>query len=107
MPFYRIITTEEYDEWLEEETEKSIRQIDKRLEKIRDEGHFGTINNVSNYETGILKDQVWEIKFNDGRRIYYSCIPERNILLLIGGNKNGQDKDVKKAKSIFLKEISC
>jgi len=35
MVTYRIITTEEYDEWVEKETEKSIRQINKRLEKIK------------------------------------------------------------------------
>jgi hypothetical protein len=29
--------------------------------------------------------------------------PKKNILLLLGGNKNGQEKDIKKAKIIFVK----
>jgi hypothetical protein len=28
-----------------------------------------------------------------------------NILLLLGGNKNGQDKDIKQAKKIFRKYV--
>jgi len=51
-----------------------------------------------------MRNSVWELKFNDGRRIYYACIPDKNLLLLLGGNKNGQDKDIEKAKNIFIKK---
>lgn len=44
--------------------------------------------------------QEW---FNDGRRIYYVIIPENNVLLLLGGNKNGQDKDIRQARKIYYK----
>jgi hypothetical protein len=43
------------------------------------------------------------LRWKEGRRIYYAYIPEKKILLLLGGNKNGQDKDVSKAKAIYLK----
>lgn len=100
---YRLIQTEEFEEWLDFETARSRYQIDTRLAKLRLDGHFGTKNNVSRNDKGILKDQVWELKFNDGRRIYYASFPEQNILLLLGGNKNGQTKDITKAKSLFIK----
>ena len=60
------------------------------------EGHFG-------HKKDLNKD-LHELKFNDGRRIYYTIIPEKSMLLLLGGNKNGQNKDIKKARTI-LNEI--
>ncbi len=41
--------------------------------------------------------------WKNGRRIYFSYIAELDIVLLLGGNKNGQDKDIKKAKNILKK----
>ncbi len=98
MQKYSISTTDEYDEWLENETLKSQLQIDKRLEKIKSEGHFGHINDN-------LGERLSELKFNDGRRIYYVIIPIAKVILLLGGNKNGQDKAIKRAKSILRKII--
>lgn len=100
---YRLLLTEEFEEWLKDETARSRYQIDTRLAKLRLDGYFGTKKNVSKEEKGILKDQIWELKFNDGRRIYYAFFPEKNILLLLGGNKNVQSKDINKAKNLFIK----
>ena len=100
---YRLLQTEEFEEWLNDETERSQYQIDIRLGKVKLDGYFGTINNVSKKDKGEVKDRVWELKFNDGRRIYYACFPELDLLLLLGGNKNGQTKDITKAKHLFLK----
>jgi len=94
---YRIIKTPEYQEWLENETKKSVVQIEDRISKIEAEGHFGTHKNLGN--------EVWELKWQNGRRIYFACIPEYRILLLLGGNKNGQDKDIQKSKKIFRKYV--
>jgi putative addiction module killer protein len=47
-----------------------------------------------------------ELRWKNGRRVYYAEIPERNILLLLGGNKNGQDKDIHQAKKLFDKYVS-
>ena len=97
---YRLIKTPEYEEWLEGERPKSRFQIAKRLEKIESEGHFGIINSV-----GDDTCEVWELKWREGRRVYYAHIPEKNILLLLGGNKNGQDKDINQAKKIFKRHV--
>ncbi len=87
----------EYDEWFEGETRKSQVQIADRLSKIETEGHFGVHKN--------LDDAVSELKWGGGRRVYYALIPEKNIILLLGGNKNGQDKDIAKAKKIRKRYI--
>jgi len=90
---YRIIKTPDYDDWLEGESLKSQFQIEKRISKIETDGHFGTIKD--------LEDDVWELKWKNGRRVYYAYMPMTRILLLLGGNKNGQNYDIAQAKKIF------
>src|SRR5262245_29182658 len=92
---FALYETAEYKVWLKTQTLKSQRQILDRLSKIEEDGHFG--------HNKYLEDDIWELKFNDGRRIYYGFIKKFNIMLLLGGNKNGQDKDIKKAAKIFRK----
>lgn len=91
--WFRILTTKEYREWFKQERPKSQAQIEKRLANIETAGHFGNHKQVSEY--------VWELKWDNGRRIYYAYIEEANLLLLLGGNKNGQSKDIHKAKKIL------
>lgn len=95
---YRFLKTPEYEEWIGQEPPKSRVQIAKRLANIEREGHFGVFRDD-------LGDGICELKWDNGRRIYYAFIPERKILLLLGGNKNGQNKDIQKAKKIFFKHI--
>lgn len=104
--YYRLIQTKEFEDWLENETPRSRYQIDARLVKIQFDGYFGNKKSVSQYDKGVIKNQIWELIFNDGRRIYYAIIPEKNMLLLLGGNKNGQEKDIKKAKALFIKNAN-
>lgn len=94
---YTIITTEEYDDWIADQTMKSKFQVAKRLEKIETEGHFGTIRDVG--------EGVSELKWANGRRVYYAYIPESKVLLLLGGNKNGQSKDIIQAQKILRGNI--
>jgi putative addiction module killer protein len=64
---------------------------------LKQTGYFGTINDVG--------DEVLELKWKNGRRIYYEIIPETTMLLLLGGNKNGQRKDITQAKKILKKLV--
>lgn len=96
---YSIYDTREFDEWLEKQPAKSQLQILDRLSNIREYGHFGDHKDVN--------DNVWgELKWSNGRRVYYSYIPEKKILVLLGGNKNGQDKDIRKAKKILYENVT-
>ena len=94
---YRVFTTTEYDECLKAQPLKSAVQIEKRIFNIEMDDHFGTINDVG--------DDVWELKWQNGRRVYYAYLQEPNIFLLLGGNKNGQKYDIKQAQKI-LKEYT-
>ena len=91
---YTTFETEEYSDWLDLQTLKSRRQILDRISKIEDDGYFGNHKYLED-------DDLWELKFNDGRRIYYVTVKETNVILLLGGNKNGQDKDINKAEKIY------
>lgn len=70
-------------------------QIEKRLANIKNHEHFGHVRQ--------LDSRLAEIKFNNGVRIYFSVRIERNkvLILLLGGNENGQSKDIAKAKSLL------
>jgi len=91
---YYFKKTPEYNDWIVKETAKSRVQIADRLMNIEDYGHFGDHRED-------LGEGVCELKWKNGRRVYYAFIPEKNIVLLLGGNKNGQSKDIVKAKKIF------
>lgn len=94
--YYNAYETEEYSEWLSTQSLKSRMQIHDRISKIEDEGYFGNHKYLAD-------EDIWELKFNDGRRIYYVVIEDMDVILLLGGNKNGQTKDIKKASSILRK----
>lgn len=95
---YTLYETDEYQKWLETQTLKSRKQIQSRILKIEDEGYFGTHKYLESAD-------LWELKFNDGRRIYYVIVPESKVILLLGGNKNGQSKDIKQASNILRKLV--
>ncbi|MBI3508602.1 MAG: type II toxin-antitoxin system RelE/ParE family toxin [Chlamydiia bacterium] len=102
---YQVSKDPSFDEWLHNQPECVQVQVLKRLLKIEMYGHFGDHRSVSDYEKGHLKNAVWELRWANGKRVYYAYIPEKRILLLLGGNKNGQDQDISEAKNIFLKAI--
>ncbi len=94
---YKLIKTFEFEEWYDEQSLKNRFQIDERLSHIQIDAHFGDHKN--------LEGGVWELRWKNGRRLYFSYLAEQNILLLLGGNKNGQNKDISQAKKIFRKYV--
>lgn len=75
MEKYTIRSTAEYNKWLETQSYKSKMQISNKLERIKKYGHFGNAKH--------LDTDLYELKFNDGRRIYYTIIPTTNMILLV------------------------
>ena len=68
-----------------------------RLQKLEYEEHFGNCKPVGN---GISE---LKIDYSKGYRIYFKEIDGKIIILLIGGDKATQQKDVEKAKVIWDK----
>lgn len=92
---YTLEKTDMYSEWFKKQAAKIQRQVDDRLQRIIDDSHFGTVNN--------LGDGLAELKFNNGIRIYFRIKSHNNkiAILILGGNKNGQQKDINKAKKVL------
>lgn len=95
---FTIHRAPEYRKWFEKQDLRSQLQIEKRLSKIELEGHFGISKPVDDY--------VFELKWENGRRIYYAYMIKQQILLLLGGSKHGQSKDIAKAKKILEKNTN-
>ena len=83
-----------FDKWYDELEEEDQYMVEARLLRVR-LGSFGEINSVG--------DGVWELKFRKGRalRLYYGQVGKQVVLLLMGGDKRTQTRDVKKARTLF------
>lgn len=68
-----------------------------RIQKLENEEHFGDCKFVG--------DGISELKINyaKGFRIYFKEKDGKIIILLIGGDKSTQQKDIEKAKDILSK----
>jgi putative addiction module killer protein len=73
-----------------------VERISLRVLRVV-EGNFG--------DHKYLSDGVWELRmtFNGGIRIYYGIYQNEVILLLAGGNKASQKKDIKRAIGLWAK----
>ena len=94
-----IEKTDIYEEWFGKlKNDKAKFKITVRLAKIELEDHFGDYKSVG--------DGIYEIRidFGCGYRIYFSYKNKVIILLLCGGDKSTQQKDIEKAK-IINKEL--
>lgn len=81
--------------WLES-LELSIKaRVQARLFRVEN-GNFGDCKS--------LGDGVYELRFivKTGYRVYFGKEQNKIVLLLIGGDKSSQLKDIKKAKELWL-----
>lgn len=86
-----------FDEWLIHFTDKVLRaRILARLARI-EEGNLGDYK--------FIGQGIWEFRlhFGAGYRIYFAKESQTLIILLIGGDKSSQKRDIEKA-AVLLKE---
>ena len=92
---YELETTPVFDKWLSKLKDKTARyRIAVRLSRV-EQGNFGDHKS--------LKDQLFELRFvvHGGLRLYYTIRNGHVVILLTGGNKSGQGKDIVKARKIL------
>lgn len=80
-----------FDKWFDRQRDhKAMARILARIEHMRD-GSFGDCKPI---ESGL-----WEarIDIGQGYRLYYSIIEKEVVLILCGGNKSSQKRDISKA----------
>ncbi len=95
---FEIRRTSEFVEWLTELGDVQARaRIAKRLDRLEN-GNFGDARSVG--------EGVSELRFmfGPGYRVYYTVRGQVVVILLCGGDKKTQRKDIERA-TIMAKEV--
>jgi len=90
---YEVATTDEFDSWLDQQDAAVREMIATRIVRISS-GLMGDAHSVG--------DKVSELRFHvgPGYRVYFTIQGRVLVILLCGGTKKGQRKDIKKAKEL-------
>jgi putative addiction module killer protein len=87
---HQVLKTLEFEDWLNNQRPKTRTIVLARLDLIS-LGHFGDHKRFE----GLI-----ELRWKNGTRIYSFMWGNAVVVALIGGNKNGQKHDIKRAKKI-------
>jgi putative addiction module killer protein len=91
---FDIQKTEEFDEWLSNlADQKAQAKIVSRIERLG----FGNPGDVKPVGAGVSEMRV---PHGPGYRVYFKQTGKTVVLLLCGGDKSTQEKDIKRAKEI-------
>lgn len=86
---------EPFIDWLNTIKDKTVKfQITERIKRLQ-------LGNPGKYRN--LPNGVTELKLKTGQRVYFADMQDKIILLLLGGNKTRQSKDIEKAQE-YLKD---
>ncbi len=91
---FEVQKTDEFDKWLScLADQKAQAKIVSRIERLG----FGNPGDVKPVGTGVSEMRV---PYGPGYRVYFKQTGKIVILLLCGGDKSTQEKDIKRAKQI-------
>ncbi|GAB6064893.1 type II toxin-antitoxin system RelE/ParE family toxin [Deferrisoma palaeochoriense] len=89
-----ILRSETFDRWLRELRDPvGVARINARLRKVS-LGHMGDVKAL---EQGVCELRVFH---GPGYRIYFLRPDERTVVLLCGGDKSSQKRDIQRAKRL-------
>lgn len=93
---YQINATDAYIKW--------FKKLKDRTAKVRILARLTNIESGSLGDTKPLDSNVSEfrIPYGPGYRVYYTMKQDVIVLLLIGGDKSTQKRDIEKAKALYL-----
>lgn len=92
---YELQSTQTFNQWFTRLKDRTVKnQLLSRLARVEN-GHFG--------DTKTLSPGLFELRcfFGGGLRVYYTIQNQRVVLLLAGGDKSSQDRDIEKANAIL------
>jgi putative addiction module killer protein len=94
---YSIEKTAVFEKWFTKlKDQRAKAKILFRIQRIQDQGNFGDFESVG---SGILELRIHYAK---GYRIYLKDVNGRIVILLNGGDKSKQQKDIAKAKQVWI-----
>jgi putative addiction module killer protein len=89
---YKVETSNNFDRWFCKQNERIKRYVLARILTCQTQGILGDIK--------MLGSKLYEMRWKNGIRVYFTFKEENIIFLLTGGKKNDQKKDIKKAREI-------
>ena len=95
---YNVQQTQKFSQWLTKLKDMRARiAIVRRIERAQS-GNLGDVKNVG--------ESVYEMRIDmgPGYRLYYTMCGDEIIILLVGGDKSTQQRDIEKATEM-VKEI--
>lgn len=83
-----------FAEWLSDLDKVDRLRVIQRIDRLQ-HGNFGDYKSIG--------DGVYELrfKFGGGYRVYYAFDGDTLVILLCGGNKSSQSKDIESAKNYW------
>lgn len=89
--FYNVVTTTEFTDWVRTLKDHRVRKaILQRLTRVAT-GNFGDAKSVGQGVSEL------RIRLGKGNRLYYT-IEDQDVIMLCGGDKTTQTKDIERAK---------
>ncbi len=88
-----VMTTDEFEDWFEDLTRSQQQASAKAIERL--EGEMLRLGYPHSSKLNGAKLAIRELRFKDGDhpiRIAYAFDPARDAVLLIGGDKKGDDR---------------
>jgi putative addiction module killer protein len=98
----KVRKTPEFKEWLSGLTAKEQAQVEARLYRIQEFDHFGDCKSLEGFDLALC-----ELRWKNGWRVYFYRDGVASIVVLLGGKKNGQKKDIKKAEVLLRFYTYC
>ena len=84
-----------FDAWFDSLRDKRMQvAVDSRLARVR-AGYFGDCKSVGR---GVFE---LRISFGPGLRVYYAIHGQRVVVLLGGGDKSSQSRDIRRAQQLW------
>jgi len=93
---YEILKTDEFDKWIRKLRDKrAVAKILLRIQRIQEHGNFGDCESVG----GEIREL--RIHYAKGYRVYLFQHGKEIVLLINGGIKTSQSRDIKRARNIL------
>jgi putative addiction module killer protein len=91
---FEVLTTDAFDRWLSDLADERARtKIASRVARLR----FGNAGDAKPVGEGVSEMRVHH---GPGYRVYYKQTNKTIIVMLCGGDKSTQEKDVRRAKKM-------
>lgn len=89
----KIEQTREFSAWFNAQAFRDQALISARINRLEEHAHLGDFKNLGH--------ELYELRWKNGRRIYFTRFKYSLVLLILGGVKNAQKKDIKEARIIL------